>query len=145
MVVTVALSVYLARGYVGGPVFVTALLALYTLATTGNRRRAVTAAAGTAGLLVVVGVAAGTGSSVVHLVFVGWAAAAVLLGDAVKDRRQHLAALEERAHYLDQTREAKAQRRVSEERLRIARDLHDVVTQAPAQPIGRTTIWTAAY
>ena len=132
MVVTAALCVYLARGYVGGPVFVTALLALYSLATTGDRRRAVAAAAGTSALLVVVGVVAGTGSPLIHLVFVGWAASAVLLGDAVQGRRQHVSTLQERARYLEQTREAEAQRRVSEERLRIARDLHDSVAHAMA-------------
>lgn len=54
----------------------------------------------------------------------GIAAAA---GDATRSRRQIIAAVTERARRAEETREAEARRRVSEERLRIARDLHDVV------------------
>lgn len=127
-----ALSVYLARDYVGGPIFVTAWLALYSLASAGNRRRTYAAAVGLAGSLIVVGVVGDTGSPVIHLVFVGWSAAAVLLGDAVHNRRQNLAALQERARNLEQTREAETRRLVTEERLRIARDLHDSVAHSMA-------------
>ena len=66
------------------------------------------------------------------MLFVGWSAAAVFLGDVLRNRRSHLAELEERAHYLELTREEEARRRVAEERLRIARDLHDGVAHAMA-------------
>ena len=66
------------------------------------------------------------------MLFVGWSAAAVFLGDVLRNRRSHLAELEERAHYLERTREEEARRRVAEERLRIARDLHDSVAHAMA-------------
>lgn len=132
IVIAVALSAYLARNYVGGPIFVTAWLALYSLATIRNRRCAIEAAAGVSALLVVIGLAADTGSPALPLVFVGWAAVAVLLGDSVQSRRQHVLTLEERARYLEQTREAETRRRVSEERLRIARDLHDGVAHSMA-------------
>jgi signal transduction histidine kinase len=49
------------------------------------------------------------------------------VGDATKSRRGYFAAMNERAVRAEQTREAEARRRVSEERVRIARDLHDVV------------------
>lgn len=55
---------------------------------------------------------------------VGLAAAA---GDATRSRREYFVAVTERAERAEQTREAEARRRVSEERLKIARDLHDVV------------------
>lgn len=55
---------------------------------------------------------------------VAFAAAA---GDATRSRREYVSALAERAERAEQTREAEARRRVSEERLRIARDLHDAV------------------
>jgi len=132
VIVGAALSVYLARDYTGGPIFVTAWLALYSLASAGNRRRAYAAAVGLAGTLILVGVVGDTGSPLIHLVFVGWSAAAVLLGDAVHNRRQSLAALQERARYLEQTREAETRRLVTEERLRIARDLHDSVAHSMA-------------
>ncbi|MFF5626895.1 sensor histidine kinase [Microbacterium sp. NPDC012755] len=55
---------------------------------------------------------------------VAFAAAA---GDGARSRRAYIAAITERAERAVQTREAEALRRVSEERLRIARDLHDAV------------------
>ncbi|MFC7765193.1 sensor histidine kinase [Leucobacter soli] len=52
---------------------------------------------------------------------------AAALGDGARSRREYLAAVEERAERAERTREAEAQRRVSDERLRIARELHDTV------------------
>jgi len=49
------------------------------------------------------------------------------LGDATRSRREYGLATQERAERAEQTREAEAQKRVAEERLRIARDLHDTV------------------
>lgn len=57
-------------------------------------------------------------------IVVAFAAAA---GDASRFRREYIQAVTERALRAEQTRESEAQRRVSEERLRIARDLHDAV------------------
>ncbi len=48
-------------------------------------------------------------------------------GDGARSRRAYIEAIQERAERAVQTREAEARRRVSEERLRIARDLHDAV------------------
>ncbi|SIR64481.1 Signal transduction histidine kinase [Microbacterium sp. RURRCA19A] len=49
------------------------------------------------------------------------------IGDATRSRRAYVVAVIERARRAEQTREAEASRRVTEERLRIARDLHDAV------------------
>lgn len=49
------------------------------------------------------------------------------VGDAVRSRRAYILAIEERAVRAEQSREEEARRRVVEERLRIARELHDVV------------------
>ena len=57
-------------------------------------------------------------------------AAPLLLGAAVRDRRAYLAALVDRAETAERTRDEEARRRVGEERLRIARDVHDVVAHA---------------
>lgn len=130
--VTAALTLYEGRGYPGGPVFVTLFVAVYSLAVVGDRRRAYLVAAAASGWLVLAGLATHSGTGLVHLVFVGWAAAAVFLGDAVRSRREHQASLEQRALDLERTRDEEARRRVSEERLRIARDLHDSVAHAMA-------------
>lgn len=52
------------------------------------------------------------------------------LGLAAHDRRAYTAALVERAQTAERNQEETAMRRVSEERLRIARDVHDVVAHA---------------
>jgi signal transduction histidine kinase len=54
-------------------------------------------------------------------------AAVLALGDAVRSRRGWQAELQLRLRLADEDREAEAARRVTEERLRIARDVHDVV------------------
>ncbi|MHC9044102.1 sensor histidine kinase [Microbacterium saperdae] len=49
------------------------------------------------------------------------------LGDATRSRREVVAGITERAERAEQGRDEEARRRVAEERVRIARDLHDVV------------------
>lgn len=56
------------------------------------------------------------------IAFLGGAAA---LGEATRSRRAYIDAITERAERAERTRELEAERRVTEERLRIARELHD--------------------
>jgi signal transduction histidine kinase len=56
-----------------------------------------------------------------------WAAVAAAVGQAVRAQRAHQAMLEERARRAEEGREHEARRRVQQERLRIARELHDAV------------------
>jgi signal transduction histidine kinase len=56
-----------------------------------------------------------------------WAALAVTTGSAARSHRAYEAEVEERARRAEQAREDEANRRVAEERLRIARELHDAV------------------
>jgi signal transduction histidine kinase len=58
---------------------------------------------------------------------VPWAAVAAAVGQAVRAKRAHQAMLEERARRAEEGREHEARRRVQQERLRIARELHDAV------------------
>lgn len=53
--------------------------------------------------------------------------AAAALGETHRARRAYIREITERAERAEATRESEAQRRVAEDRLRIARDLHDVV------------------
>ncbi|KUL37145.1 sensor histidine kinase [Streptomyces regalis] len=105
------------------------LIALYTLAALGSRRTAWTV--GVAAAVAITGVHAAThaesvvaGASLLRLDF---ALAATALGRAVRSRRENLAAARERAERAELMQEVEARRRVTEERVRIARDLHDVV------------------
>jgi signal transduction histidine kinase len=56
-----------------------------------------------------------------------WVFLAAAVGDAARSHRAYVREVEERAHRAEHSREEEARRRVTEERLRIARELHDVV------------------
>ena len=131
-VVTVVLATYISREYAGGPVFVTGWIALFSLGYHARRRDAFVAAAAMSTTLIVAGLVAGRSEPLLHLVVVGWSAAAVFLGDALRSRRQFLAELEERHRDLERNREEETRRRIAEDRLRIAQDLHDSVAHAMA-------------
>jgi signal transduction histidine kinase len=64
------------------------------------------------------------------LLFMGVIAVFWVLGRFVGDRQLYAAQLEERTAELEQAREELARRAVTEERLRLARELHDVVAHA---------------
>jgi signal transduction histidine kinase len=57
---------------------------------------------------------------------------AIMLGDAVRSRRALAAETAERLRLAEEEREAEAATRVAEERLRIARELHDTVAHSMA-------------
>ncbi len=99
-----------------------------TMATLTNRRTAWTAGLAAALVLYFGAVLTGSGwTSPESLGIVAWLGMAIAVGDALRSRRAYVAAIEERALRAEQTREEEARRRVVEERLRIARELHDVV------------------
>ncbi len=112
-----------------------ALLAVmfsYVLSTT--RRRALIVAIATVALmsvtLVFVRPGALTDGSIVQVALV--VALAVALAEGSRSRRAQLAALLARAEQAEESRESEARRQVVEERLRIARDLHDGVAHQMA-------------
>ncbi|WP_255950954.1 sensor histidine kinase [Streptomyces odontomachi] len=111
------------------PVAMSAVVALYTVAATTDRSTAWRDGLLTGAVLTTAGMLAGpwpwyTQENIGLFAWTGMAAAA---GDAVRSRRAFIQAMRERAERAERTREEEARRRVAEERLRIARDLHDVV------------------
>jgi signal transduction histidine kinase len=105
------------------------MIALYTLAE-GTSRRGALIVGGLAVLVMawvhaLVGQSKWAGSDNVALVALG--ALAVAAGDAARVRRAYIAEVEQRARQAEQSRRQEAERRVTEERLRLARDLHDVL------------------
>jgi signal transduction histidine kinase len=131
---TVACAVFAARQYDGGPIYLVVPFCLYTYATLSSRRDAVRAAVITCIALVGPALVADfkRETLVWAVLFPSWAAASVLLGQGQQTKREQLRALEDRARFLEESREEEALRRVAEERLRIARDLHDVVAHSLA-------------
>jgi signal transduction histidine kinase len=135
LVLTVAgLAVYTLGEHSGGPIYLAPLVPLYTIATQGNRRRTYAWAAATLAAFVVAGMLGP--DPVAHITYLiayaGWAGGAVFLGTTQYNRRAYLEQLEQRARDLEESRDEEARRRVAEERLRIARDLHDVLAHGLA-------------
>ncbi len=141
-VTTSALALYSLQDYSGGPVYFTWIGAIFAVSVARGPAKAwVPAAVSTAVILVtafhdstgvVVGHRLGQPPGSIAALFVSWAVGALLLGGSVRGRRAERAALEERARHLAETREKEARRRVAEERVRIARDLHDSVAHSLA-------------
>jgi signal transduction histidine kinase len=127
----IAAEGYLAHfhGHEGSLVLAAPLIALYTVADSGSRRRALTIGAlavfALAGVHALVKPSFWLGAENLALAALG--ALAVAAGDASRSRRAYTREVEERARRAEQGREQEARRRVTEERLRIARDLHDVL------------------
>ncbi|WP_432748136.1 sensor histidine kinase [Streptomyces sp. NBC_00056] len=111
------------------PVAMSAVVALYTVAATTDRPT--TWRVGLATMAVLTGAAMLAGPlpwyAQENLGVFAWTGMAAAAGDAVRSRRAFVDAIRERAERAERTREEEARRRVAEERLRIARDLHDVV------------------
>ena len=87
-------------------------LALYTVASTSDRKTAWTVGAVTAGVLFVAATitAAGRGFDAENLDLVAWSAVAVAVGDAVRSRRAYVVAVEERAAALQERADARSRR-----------------------------------
>ena len=111
------------------PLVVTALLALYTVAAHTSRRTTLLSWALTALTLTSAALLRPRGATLTVdlLSYSAWTGLAAAVGDAYRNRRAYVGAIEERAVRAEQSREQEALRRVAEERLRIARELHDVV------------------
>ena len=123
-----AVTVYSLLGYVNGASLIAPVLALYAVAVRVSTRQAVAAAVVTLAVLMTAtavrnpfGHISGGGFDLLP----GMVAAALFAGIAVANRRAYAASLLDRA-------EQDARRRVDEERLRIARELHDVVAHTMA-------------
>ena len=131
-VVSAVQVIFVLQHYPNGPVWITGLIALAILGWKTTRRTAIVGAVGL--FLALSAAAAVVGSSGVlePAIYLGWSAAAVLLGDVLRNRRSYLAGQAERARMVIRGREEETARRIAEERLRIARDLHDSVAHAMA-------------
>jgi signal transduction histidine kinase len=121
-VVAVTLT-YLARGYPYGPVFFSFVIALYTAVVEGHRRAAWLAAASVFGGHIALDLALGRGSPLnwgEALAVVSWMLVVLVVSEVTRVRRERRI---EAARMLKE----ESLRRASDERVRIARELHDVL------------------
>ncbi len=111
------------------PLILAVVTALVTITLAGQRGAAIIAA----GVITVLALAIGTILDAEYwshprpVAVAAICALAIALADAVRNRRAYVAAVEERARRAEESREEDARRRVADERLRIARELHDVL------------------
>lgn len=128
-VVTVATAAFNVHAALVGPLLAASVICTYTVASRADRRIAVAAGAITV-VTVYIAVVIGAGrswSAPQNGAIVVWGGMAVVVGDAARIRQGNLKAVEGRARQAEHNRDEEARRQVVEERLRIARDLHDVV------------------
>ncbi|WP_328693381.1 histidine kinase [Streptomyces phaeochromogenes] len=105
-------------------------LALYTVAVTGRPLRTVLVGMGVLGVAVSVMLSVSAKDAIQLLEISGWVVAMLFFGVDVRFYRRYVASIVERAERAERTREEEARRRVAEERLRIARDLHDLLAHS---------------
>jgi signal transduction histidine kinase len=127
------LAIYSIQHYAGGPIYLVPLVLVATIGAQGDRRRTIYAAVATILAFVVVGFATSGADHIPYLLaMAGWLIGAVFIGTAYFNRKALLCQLQQRAKDLEENQEEEARRRVAEERLRIARDLHDVIAHGVA-------------
>ncbi|MBN1461297.1 MAG: sensor histidine kinase [Armatimonadetes bacterium] len=116
------------------PVILPAAVALYSVGTRASGRTALLVVGGS--LVIAVGLAFASSEDegiARSLVFeLAWVIGALAVGFAVASRRAYVDQMRQRALLAERTKEEEAQRRVDEERMRIARDVHDGVAHALA-------------
>lgn len=105
-------------------------VALYTLAVTGRPLRTILTGIGVLTVSVGIMLTVNTHQAVELIRISGWVIAILFAGVDVRYYRQYVASIVERAERAERTREEEARRRVAEERLRVARDLHDLLAHS---------------
>lgn len=127
-----ASSVAAAPGLVGS---VPVLVAIYTCVRVGYRGTAIAVMSPIVAGVLVTSVTDSSGQPVRDLIQaallpVGWIVASGVLGEVMRQHHAYVEQVEERAREAERTREETALRRAGQERLRIARELHDSLTHA---------------
>jgi signal transduction histidine kinase len=128
---------YYALDFPDGPGWLGLFVAIYTLTALGDGRRSLVTAG--AGIAVLTGCWLIAATDIEPPAAIGWVffriGASVMsaaLGESVRSRRFIAAEALKRAELAERTREEEARARVDQERLRIAREVHDTVAHAIA-------------
>ena len=122
-----------ANNYAHASVAPATMVALFTVAAGGNRRRTVLAGAAvltTAGIGVFVVPHHDERPALAAVSVAGWIVAALVAGEAVHLHDAYIAEILDRAERAERAREENARQLVTAERLRIAHDLHDLLAHS---------------
>ncbi|MEU9186169.1 histidine kinase [Streptomyces sp. NPDC048484] len=128
--VVACMAPYYAFDYNPAPPVPAIVLALYTVAATGAVRRTLLTGVAVLGSTVISNGITDQDGALESLEISGWIIAVLVVGIAVRYYRLYVASIVERAERAERTREEEARRRVVEERLRMARDLHDLLAHS---------------
>ncbi|MEU7743655.1 sensor histidine kinase [Nonomuraea sp. NPDC049158] len=128
IVVLATVAFYYPFARLDGPILIMAFVVLYTAADLGHLIAAIAAGATTM-LAMGLGETGGTRhvDDSMFMMILGWVVAAVAGGGVTRNRRAYLWEAEQRVLDALHGKEEEARRRASEERLRIARELHDLL------------------
>ncbi|WP_309141422.1 sensor histidine kinase [Streptomyces composti] len=107
-----------------------AYVALYTVAATSRPLRAIVTGGIVLTIPLTIMVVINAHEAVELLRISGWVVVVLFAGIDMRVYRHYVASIVERAERAERTREEEARRRVAEERLRIARDLHDLLAHS---------------
>ena len=137
LLAAVASAAYYSLDFSDGPGWLALFVATYTLTAHGDGARSVRLAAVTIGVLAIVWLVAARDvepPAAVGWVFfrIGASVMSAALGESMRARRVIAAEATLRAELAERTREEEARARVADERLRIAREVHDTVAHAIA-------------
>jgi signal transduction histidine kinase len=129
VVVSGAAVAYLTQPWPPTFVVLAPMIALATVASRASRGRTVL-------YVLLVGALIGLGPALIYsdarwvaqaVGILGLLIASALFGDAMRSRREYVEEVEQRLQESERTREEEALRRVDEERIRIAREVHDII------------------
>jgi signal transduction histidine kinase len=136
LVSTGCVLAYQMLGYPGIAAGLPVLVAIYTAVRAGHRL--------IAGVVTGIALAKGTAATMLmslteepvrevlesRIMLAGWLIASGVIGEVARKQQAYLEQVEERAAEAERSREEAARRRAGEERLRIARELHDSLTHS---------------